>query len=251
MCRIVMRHTGHPVAHPHRRLINIVVALSVLTSGRGPHDNQTLLHFCKLWEMPGKTLDHDRARHSAFTHLIRGFTMDVHVIPVESRLLIVGNVHDVMQLLARLCKHAKHVVTIASRRHRQSVKMEIRVGADSLVRRKIVGEVDLERLAGRDLNRRSDALLMLVHKSGQEGGRVDIGSDRKLGNAMHRTYDRRFGELVYARIGRWDGQSRRSRRNRIGRAAGAAAATRKPSKGDEQRDETSSHEGTPPFKAVG
>ncbi len=92
--------------------------------------------------------------------------MDVHVIPVESRLLIVGNVHDVMQLLARLCKHAEHVVTIASRRHRQSVKMEIRVGAHSLVRWKVVGEIDLERLAGVDFNRRSDALLMLVHKSG-------------------------------------------------------------------------------------
>ena len=103
MCRIVMRHTGHAIAHSHRRLIDIIVALSVLTAGRRSHDNQTLLHFCELWEMPGKTLYHDRARHSTFTHLIGGFTVDVHVIPVESRLLIVGNVHDVMQLLARLC----------------------------------------------------------------------------------------------------------------------------------------------------
>ena len=92
---------------------------------------------------------------------------------------------------------------------------------------------------------------MLVHKSGEQRSRVDIGSEREVGNAMHRTHDRRFGQLDYVRIGRWGGQSRRSRRNRISRAAGAAAATRKPSIGDQQCDETSSHEGTPPFKAVG
>ena len=151
--------------------------------------------------MAGETLDDDRARHSTFAHLIGRFTVDVHVIPVESRLLIVRNVHDVMQFLARLCKHSEHVVTVAARRNGQSVKVEIGVAAIPV----LGGRSSVRSISnvwpGSMSIVGATPVHVLVLESGQAGRRIDVGDQREFCNAMDRTHDRRFGELVDVRIG--------------------------------------------------
>ena len=97
--------------------------------------------------MPLQAVHDDRTGHSALTDLIVRFSVHVRMIPVEAGLLILRDVHYVVQALAWTREHSKHVVARGVGRGTEAVKMQIYIALISGSRSQLVGLRDVDRVA--------------------------------------------------------------------------------------------------------
>lgn len=186
--------------------------------------------------MPRESLDNDRSGHSAGADLKARLAVDVWMIPIESRLLVLRNVHDVTSPLTGSQEHGQHVVSRPLRRDAQPVEMQVhvlgvavRVGRRNL--REIVLEVDDERLAGLDVDRRSDFLHAVVDELRLTGYGALLSDERDCSDAVDGAYDRRLGKYrAFRGSARMLGAG--ELRQRVDRTGGAAGTAREPCRDD-------------------
>ncbi len=165
-------------------------------------DDDALLHLRERGDVLLEPVDDDHAGHPAFADLIAGLSVNVRVIPVESRLLVLRDVNDVVQALSGRCQPVENVVGVPSRRNGQAVKMEIDVIVHLAAGRQIVLNVDHEGLAGFQFDRRDDSLHTVISEGRQPGRRVDVGDQRDARDTVNGFDDGRLGELVHAVVRR-------------------------------------------------